>query len=156
MRRKDREVTDPAKIRDILERAQILHLGMIDGEVPYVVPLHYGFEYDGTAVTLFVHSAKEGRKLDVLSKNDNVFVEIDCDAALLPADVPCAWGSTFASVMGEGKATLLEDPAEKAAALTVLMKTQTGKDFTISEQMAAAVAVIRIDLPEVTCKINEG
>ena len=41
MRRKDREITDPARIGQILAGARYLHLGMHDGPFPYVVPLHY-------------------------------------------------------------------------------------------------------------------
>ena len=90
MRRTDREITDSTEIRGILERAKIVHLGMVDGGRPYVVPLHYGFEWDEGDLTLWCHGAREGRKLDVLRVNHTVFVEIDCDAELAPGgDVAC-------------------------------------------------------------------
>ena len=153
MRRTDREITDSTEIRGILERAKIVHLGMVDGGRPYVVPLHYGFEWDEGDLTLWCHGAREGRKLDVLRVNHTVFVEIDCDAELAPGgDVACRWGSYYASVMGDGVATIVEDPDEKAHGLRCLMRTQTGRDFEVTPQMAAAVCVLRIDVPQVSAK----
>lgn len=37
MRRCDREVTDLAEIQTIIEKSMILHLGLFDEELPYVV-----------------------------------------------------------------------------------------------------------------------
>ena len=64
MRRKDREITDIHKIEKILSSAKYLHLGVLDDEYPYVVPLHYGYQINGGKLTFYVHSAKEGHKLD--------------------------------------------------------------------------------------------
>ena len=65
MRRKDREITEINDILKIIEKAKILHLGLFDREYPYVVPLHYGFEFVNGALFFFMHSAREGYKLDL-------------------------------------------------------------------------------------------
>ena len=146
MRRKDREITDQAAIRAILDKAQVLHLAMIDADRPYVVPLHYGYTLENDRLTLYLHSAREGRKLDVLGRNGRVAFVLETDVVPVSGgDLHCKYGAAYASVMGEGRATVLTDPTEKAAALAILMKTQTGRDFTITEAMAADVAVIRVD-----------
>ena len=54
--------------------------------------------------------------------------------------------------MGRGKARIIDDVEEKMKAMSVLMKTQTGKDFTFNEQLVSIVAVIRIDVEEYTAK----
>lgn len=87
MRRKDREITDIHKIEKILSSAKYLHLGVLDDEYPYVVPLHYGYQINGGKLTFYVHSAKEGHKLDCIRKNNSVFVEIDYGEKLIEADV---------------------------------------------------------------------
>ena len=51
MRRKDREITDIHKIEKILSSAKYLHLGVLDDEYPYVVPLHYGYQINGGKLT---------------------------------------------------------------------------------------------------------
>ena len=156
MRRKDREVTDTAAIRAILDKAQVLHLAMIDGDRPYVVPLHYGYSLIDGRLTLYLHSAKEGRKLDVLQKNGRVAFVLETDVSSISGgEIPCKYGAAYASVMGEGKAVLLTDPAEKAAALQILMRTQTGRDFTITEAMTDTVAVLRIDVEAFTAKARQ-
>ena len=156
MRRKDREVTDTAAIRAILDKAQVVHLAMIDGDRPYVVPLHYGYTLEDVRLTLYLHSAKEGRKLDVLRQNDRVAFVLETDLAPISGgDIPCKYGAAYASVMGEGRATILTDPVEKTDALTMLMKTQTGRNFYITEAMTDTVAVLRIDVEAFTAKARQ-
>lgn len=156
MRRKDREVTDTAAIRAILDKAQVLHLAMIDGDRPYVVPLHYGYILENGVLTLYLHSAKEGRKLDVLQRNARVAFVLETDLAPISGgDIPCKYGAAYASVMGEGRATILTDPVEKTDALTMLMKTQTGRNFYITEAMTDTVAVLRIDVEAFTAKARQ-
>ena len=156
MRRRDREVTDTAAIRAILDKAQVVHLAMIDGDRPYVVPLHYGYSLIDGRLTLYLHSAKEGRKLDVLQKNARVAFVLETDVSLVSGgDLPCKYGAAYASVMGEGRATILTDPVEKTDALTMLMKTQTGRNFYITEAMTDTVAVLRIDVEAFTAKARQ-
>ena len=153
MRRKDRQITDETAIRSILDKANVLHLAMIDGDRPYVVPLHYGYTLADGRLAFCLHSAKEGRKLDVLRKNSAVAFVLEADVALVSGgDLPCKYGAAYASVMGEGRATLLTDPAEKVAGLTVLMKTQTGREFAFTPAMAESVAVIRVNVDSFTAK----
>ena len=45
MRRRDREVTDMNEILRILKTANVLHLGLTDGDMPYVLPMNYGFSW---------------------------------------------------------------------------------------------------------------
>ena len=153
MRRKDREITDETAIRAILDKAQVLHLAMIDGDRPYVVPLHYGYTLENGALTLSLHSAREGRKLDVLRQNDRVAFVLETNVSQVSGgDIPCKYGEAYASVMGEGRAVLLTDSAEKMAALSILMKTQTGRDFAFTPAMTDAVAVLRLDVDNFTAK----
>ena len=153
MRRKDREVTDIRQIEAIIEKAKAVHVGMTDGGAPYVVPLQYGYVFNDGTLTLYLHSAKEGRKIDYIKKNPNVFIELETDIALISGGaVPCKYSSAYASVMGDGTAEIVEDVKEKIFGLERIMKTQTGRDFTVSERMTEAVSVIRISVPHVTAK----
>lgn len=153
MRRKDRQITDLEAIRAILDKAKVLHLAMIDGDRPYVVPLNYGYTLENGALTLYLHSAREGRKLDVLRQNDRVAFVLETNVSQVSGgDIPCKYGEAYASVMGEGRAVLLTDSAEKMAALSILMKTQTGRTFSFTPEMTNGVAVIRIDVDSFTAK----
>ena len=153
MRRTDRAVTDNRQIQSIIEQAKVVHIGMIDNDRPYVVPMQYGFMFADGQLTLYVHCAKEGRKLNIIKKNPRVFIELETEAVIISGgDIPCKYGSEYASVMGDGTAVVVEDVAEKIFGLQLLMKTQTGRDFEITAQMATSVTVLRIDVPCVTAK----
>ena len=139
MRRKDREITDIDKIETIIASARYMHLGMFDGEFPYIVPLHYGYQMEKGKLTFYVHCAKEGHKLECLKENRNVFI-------------PCKYGAEYESVMCRGKAMIIEDIKEKCKALGVLMKVQTGEEHEIDDKMASAVNVVKIDVESYTAK----
>ena len=152
MRRTDRQITDPGQIRAILERARVLHLGINDGERPYVVPLHYGLVWDGDMPVFYFHGAKEGHKLDLLRRDGRVFVEIDTDEQPIEAEAACSYGAAYASVMCRAEARILDEGEEKCAALAALMKTQTGRDFTFTPRMAAGVCVIALHAESLSAK----
>ncbi len=153
MRRKDREITDIADILQIVEKAKILHLGLYDEAYPYVVPLHYGFEYRDNRLVFYAHSAKEGHKINLIEKNNCVCVELECDIELVSGgEIPCKYGSTYSSVIARGKAEMVVEPEEKIRGLSLLMLNQTGKEFSIDEKMASSVAVIKIVVDSFTAK----
>ena len=150
--KREREVTDQAAILEILDKSKVVNVAMIDGDEPYLVPMNYGYTMEEGKLTLYVHGATEGRKIDVLRANPKVFVELDCDRMPFDGKVPCQYGMIYSSLMGKGKAVILEDPQEKMDALTILMKTQTGKDFEFNERLVSIVSVIRIDVEKYTAK----
>ena len=152
MTRREREVTDTNKILEILDKAKVLHLGLVDGDEAYVVPMNYGYVYENDKLTLYLHGARRGRKLDLMRANPKVFFEMDCDIVPFEGDVACKYGITYSSIMGRGIAQIVDEPEEKMKALSVLMKTQTGKDFEFNEKLVSVVAVIRIDVSEFTAK----
>jgi len=150
--RREREITDPEEILGILDRALIAHVGMIDGDMPYVVPLNYGYTMEEGKLTFYLHGASQGRKLDVLRANPRVFVEIDTDVVPFEGAAACQHGTSYSSIMAEGVAELVEDVEGKKEGLAILMKTQTGKEFTFMDKMVAGVTVIKIHVSSFTAK----
>ena len=152
MTRREREITDIDEIRGILDRAKIVHVGMVDGNRPYVVPMNYGYTLNDGKLTFYLHGAMRGRKLDVIRANPNVFVELDTDIVPFEGEVACKYGLCYSSVMGEGVAEIVEDTELKKEALSIFMKTQTGKDFEFNDKMVSVVSIIKIDISEFTAK----
>ena len=152
MTKREFQITDPAEITRILDTAKVLRLGLAVDNEPYIVPMNYGYTMEEGKLTLYLHSAVRGKKLDMLRANPNVFFELDCDHVPFEGKVPCQYGLAYSSVMGKAKAVFVEDVEEKMAAMSVLMKTQTGKDFTFNERLVSIVAVIRLDVSEFTAK----
>ena len=150
--KRELQVTDPAQIKRILDTAKVLHLGLAVDNEPYVVPMNYGYVLEDGKLVLYLHSAVQGKKLDMLRANPNVFFSIDCDRMPFEGRVPCQYGLVYSSIMGWGTATIVEDVEEKKQAMTILMKTQTGTDFTFEDRLVSIVAVIRIDVAEYAAK----
>lgn len=157
MRRKDREVTDIAEIRSILDAAKTMTVAMVDSGKPYALPLHYGYELEEGKLTLYFHSAPVGRKMEILKENPSVFCTIALDNGLIgEGNNACVYGCRFASVMGSGRASVLSDTLEKKQALDILMKHQTGRESFDYPSDLSKVAVVRLTLDAFTCKANKG
>ena len=152
MTKRERQVTDPRQILEILDKGQVLHLGLSVDDEPYVVPMNYGYTMEGDKLVLYLHSAVRGKKLDMIRANPRVFFAIDCDRMPFQGDKPCQYGLVYSSVMGRGTAAIVEDVEEKKMAMSMLMKTQTGKEFTFEDRLVSIVAVIRVDVSEYTAK----
>ena len=151
--RREREITDIEEIIKILERENIIHIGLVDGDEPYVVPMNYGFTmYDGK-LTLYLHGATEGKKLDLIRANPKIFFSVESEIiAFSGGNIACQYGTSYSSVMGKGIAEILENPEDKMTGLSIFMKSQTGRDFQFNERMVSAVAVIKIDVSDYTAK----
>lgn len=152
MRRRDREITDENAIKDILDRAQVMHLGLSDDGQPYVVPMNYGYILENGKLAFYLHGATEGYKYEVIRKNPRISFSLECDIKPFAGRVACQYGTTYSCIMGKGTAVLVDDVEEKEQALSILMKTQTGKDFVFDEKLVSIVNVIRLDITKFTAK----
>ena len=152
MTKREYRITDEAQIRGILDSAKVLRLGLAVDNEPHIIPLNYGFCLEEGKLTLYMHSAVKGRKLELMGKNPNVCFELDCDYRPFEGVLPCQYGLGYSAVSGRGRVTIVEDVGEKMEAMRSLMKTQTGKDFTFSERLVSIVSVIRLDVSEFTAK----
>jgi len=143
MRRTDKEITDRAEIEEILERGQVCHLGLVDNGLPYIVPVNYGY-LDGC---LYVHSAREGRKIDIIRRNNVVSFNIYVDNGLVKSGVACNWGMRYRSVMGMGTAALVDGREEKEQALRIIMRHYAGpaESFEASRMNSLLIIKIQID-----------
>jgi nitroimidazol reductase NimA-like FMN-containing flavoprotein (pyridoxamine 5'-phosphate oxidase superfamily) len=119
------------------------------------VPLNFGYE-DGT---LYFHSAPAGRKIDFIAANDRVCFEFDLDHELVTADAPCRWTMKFRSVVGTGRAAIVEDGKERMRGLKAIMRHYArlagGGDFAdddFERAVLAKTAVIRVDIESLTGK----
>ena len=152
MTKRERQITDPQQIQHILDTAKVLHLGLCADNEPYVVPMNYGYTLESEKLVLYLHSAVQGKKLDMIRANPKVFFELECDLRPFEGRLPCQYGCSYSSVMGRGEARLVGDVEEKKKAMSILMKTQTGKDFSFEDPLVSIVTVIRIDVAEYTAK----
>lgn len=154
MRRKDREITDKNRIEEFIEKEQILRIAFYDEGDIYIVPINYGYLYDDK-YTFYFHGAKAGRKYELAKNIPNVGFEIDGNYMLLESEGACDFSATFQSVIGTGSLSLVEDNSEKIKGLNAIMKQTTSRsDWHYSNEMLEAVAVFRLDVDELSCKVK--
>ena len=150
MRRADREVVDTEAIEAIIAAGTVCHLGFAVDSEPYVVPVSYGYR-DGV---VYVHCAKEGRKLDMLRANSRVCFEITAQEELIRRDVPCTWGYRYQSVIGYGRGRLLQSPEAKKAGLDAIMAHYGGAEsFEYKPGSLQHIEIIAIEVTEMTGKV---
>lgn len=156
MRRQDRRITDPAMICAVLDKCRTLHLGLVEDGRAYIVPLNYGWTEENGRYILYAHSAAEGRKIDLIRGGADVGFEMETGVEYFDADTACGWGNRYESIIGEGRATLLETPEEKRQALAAIMAHYSARrDYTFEDAMVNLVQVIQIDVTALSCKIHE-
>ena len=153
MRRKDREVTEINEIEKIFHQCKTCHVAMVDNGTPYVVPLSYGFKMlDNNTLELYFHSALEGRKLDILKKNNKVCFEVAYEGEPVFAETPCNSGYYFASIIGNGEVIFIDDITKKCEALSIMFKHQAGKEVIFTACQAENICIFKIISSDFTGK----
>ena len=116
MRKTNQEIRDRQVLQEILQGAVICRIAMMDGDRPYILPVNYGYS-DGC---LFIHSAPEGKKIDLLRKNRQVCFEVEDRPEVIKGERACDWTTRYRSVVGYGEVEILSAPA------TPVLATHTG------------------------------
>jgi uncharacterized protein len=148
MRRRDREITDRTVIDEIIFKADVLHLAMADGNIPYVVPLSFG--YDGQHI--YIHTAPKGLKLDFLARNPNVCFSMVGYVQYQPTMTSCDAGTKFLSVVGRGRCEVLSGLDGKREGLGTLMRHYTKSKLEFSAAAVLGTTVLRITITELKGK----
>jgi nitroimidazol reductase NimA-like FMN-containing flavoprotein (pyridoxamine 5'-phosphate oxidase superfamily) len=131
-----------------------LRLALAEQNQPYIVPLNFGFEYKDGGVTLYMHGAREGKKVDILNRNKQVCFEMDGEYGLIPGKEPAQHSFAYESVVGFGTAEILEKEDEKTYGLNLLMKHQTGedRDYAYTPEQLGKTLVFRVRVSSFTAK----
>lgn len=155
MRRKEREITDEARIQQIFDRCDHMVVSINDGPCPYLVPLSFGYKKEGNQYTLYFHGAKEGKKMDLLQKKPLVSLCLSRTEAILTADIACKYSARFESIVATGNVSFLTDLEEKKAALTCIMeKYNDGAPIVFQDQAIQNTMVAAISLTSYQAKAN--
>lgn len=154
MKRKDKEITGTAEIETIIQKSDVCRIAMVDGNIPYIVTMNFGYS-GGTVKKLYFHCAAEGRKLDIIRKNNLVCFEFDTDHQLIAGNEPCNLSMNYKSVVGWGNISILTDDAEKREGLDLIIKHYS--DFVTPVYRTETfdrTVVLRLDITEMAGKSN--
>lgn len=157
MRKKKREIADPAAIREIIANNNSAVLSMIDGAFPYGVMMNYAPVFEDSRVKLIFHCAPEGRKIDCLRENPavSVFINDSERTRIVGAGAESAhWTTWYRSAVLAGEVRFLDDPAEKRLAVEQFMRHYTDGDINLPEQVLNVTCVFELNVDIVTAKQN--
>lgn len=149
MRRTEKEITVRTEIDEIINTAEVCRLAFAKDNEPYLVPVSYG--YDGN--NIFVHTAKEGRKIDFLKANNRVCFEFETDTKIVTHEtIGCKWTASFKSVIGFGRMLKITDETEAMHALNQIMLKYSGKEWDFSSKDLSGVYLWKIEIEEISGK----
>jgi uncharacterized protein len=149
VRRKDREITDPAEMRQILKDTKYVSVALCMNNEPYLVALSHGYDQEKNCV--YFHCASEGKKIVFAKANPKVWGQ-----AVLIYNVGDDCDYDYTSVGFEGKLALISDSAEKMHALETLVRQNSRKPdeklAKLNQERLAKSTMGRIDINYMTGK----
>ncbi len=115
VRRRDREITDPAEMRQVLKATRYVTVALCMEDEPYLVSLSHGYDQERNCI--YFHCAPEGKKLVYAQANNRVWGQ-----AVLDYGVTDECDYAYTSVHFSGKLSLITDLTEKKHALETLVR----------------------------------
>ncbi|MGB4587618.1 MAG: pyridoxamine 5'-phosphate oxidase family protein [Clostridiaceae bacterium] len=148
MRRKDREITEINEIIEIMKKCDSCSVAFHDEVFPYIIPMSFGFEQKNGEISLYFHSALDGKKLDLIRRNGHAAFEMSCSHKLITGDSACSFTMEYESVCGNGHMEIL-DREHKINALSLLMRQYVDEQsFKFEESILDRVVVMKLNVNE--------
>lgn len=158
MRRRDREISDPAELREILDANNCAVLSMCDGGEPYGVMMNYAPVYEGNQITMIFHSAAAGRKVDCLRRNPAVSILINDFGRTRVIDAGARgfdWTTHYRSVVLTGNVRFIDDFAERRPVAERFMRHYYhGGPIDIPDAALRATLFFEVKVERITGKQN--
>ncbi len=149
-RRRDRAIRDESWIEDLLRRAPVGVLALAAEEGAKAVPNL--FVFDPSRRSVYLHTARSGETRGVVNEEPRVSFCVFEMGRLLPAEAAVDFSVEYASVVLEGRSSVVQDDAEARRVLGLLMDKYAphlaaGRDYrSIDPPDLARTSVFRIDI----------
>lgn len=149
MSREEKEITGREEIDEIIRGSQVCRLALAAENLPYLVPLSFG--YDGSAI--YLHTAREGKKIQYFKANNRVCFEFERNVRLLrDSNNACKWSFSYESVIGYGTIQELVDPEQREYGLNQIMLQYSGKQWKFKDAIFSKARVWKISIDSLTGK----
>lgn len=156
MIRSDREITDRSEQLAIIDACDVCRVALNgDDGYPYIIPLNFGVDVEDGQVYLYFHSAKRGKKLDLIKQDARATFEVDCDHEFIFYDERMSCTMGYRSVIGHGSIEILPEE-EKKRGLDILMRHYHAEDFPYSEKPIPVTTVWRLKVEGMTGKHRDN
>jgi len=134
----------------IINKCDVCYLGLANENEPYVLPFNFGYKND----YIYLHSAPEGKKIEILKKNPKVCIAFSTDhkLAFRSENMACSYHMKFKSVLAYGVVEFIDDYDQKIEVLNIVMEKYTGRTFDYNAPAINNVAIFRVKVEEMTGK----
>lgn len=157
----NRACTDEKQIKQFLEGAQTAFLGLVDQHMPYVIPLNYVYK-DGS---FYFHGANEGRKIDILTTNQNACITISENYGTMVDPIPALTDTAYISVVANGLVEFVTDLNEATAAMQAMLDKYVPDYYQVplskkhiekyQSSLGSATLVLKVKPSSITAKENK-
>ena len=148
MRRSEREVADKSTIEEILSKSSICRLGFAFENIPYIVPVNYGYREN----KIYIHSAPTGEKIELIKKCSTVCFEIELESEVLKYDIACKWTTRYRSIIGYGTIKIITDPEEKTHGMDIIMAQHGGPEKNKYNASFNKMVILELEIDRLTAK----
>ena len=156
VREPQRAVYDREAVYQILDEAFLCHVGFVVDGQPFVIPTSYGRDGD----VLYIHGSAASRMLRNLDQGLPVCVTVTLLDGLVLARSVFNHSMNYRSVVILGTAALVDDPAEKLAALRAISEHIIPHRWDDArqpnEKELKATSVLRLPINEFSAKVRVG
>jgi hypothetical protein len=152
MRRADRKISGTQEIEEIIRKTDVCRIAIANDNFPYVVTLNFGYK-SIPKQSFYFHCANEGKKLDMIRKNNYVCFEMDTDHQIYKGVKGCDWGMRFTSIVGYGNIFEVNEKEERISGLNSIMAHYGGDgNYTYDEKVFEQTTILRLDILEMAGK----
>lgn len=156
VREPERGVYDREMVYRILDEGFICHVGFVVDGQPFVIPTSYGRSGD----KLYIHGSAASRMLRNLDKGIPVCITVTLLDGLVLARSTFNHSMNYRSVVVLGTASVVQDPAEKLAALRTLsehiLPGRWAESRQPNEKELKATSALRVPIEEFSAKVRQG
>ena len=144
-------ITDPKQIEEVIQKCPYCIVSITDLEGnPYAIPMNFAYQDE----VVYLHSAPEGRKLEMLAKNPHVCITL-CEGhelVYMHKQVACSYSMKSRSIVCRGEVRFVEDMEAKRSILGLMMKQYTQNACNFSEPAIRNVKVWEVKVEKMSCR----
>lgn len=151
MRRSDREIKDRDEMIQIMKKCDVCRIALKDEEYPYILPLNFGMDIENDQIILYFHGAAEGKKYELIEKDNRASFEMDCEHKLITDSSTGNCTMEYESVIGKGRIEIVPDD-QKYKGLCVLMRHYHKENFPFNPAVIPQTTVFRLIVEQISGK----
>ncbi len=150
IRRKEKAITDRNEMISLLKAAKYVTIAMCDKNMPYLVTLSHGYDQERNCI--YFHCAQEGKKIDILQKNNRIWGQALVDYGYIQG----ACDHFYATVQFSGEVEIITDVDEKRLALMVMISQLEEEPAKVAEKQITKKSLARVGIGRISIHEMSG